>query len=122
VLDRNEAGQFRARTTTCHFDGYYDHMWPTLTKGYPTLDDVEKLIAEGEASFVGEEFEPGDGESCVFYARDRGEDLVEPIESPWFETEEELVDWLCERIHRIWAQYLYLFDSVAGVWRNFGED
>ena len=54
----------------CHFDGYLDHNGRILKDHYNTQSKVEKLIKEGDASFIDESLA-----DSVFYHRDRGEDL-----------------------------------------------
>lgn len=90
----------------CHFDGYPEGVGAMLLEDYNTRELVEKLISNGDMSSLGETVE-----KCVFYHRDRGEDL----NIGKYKTKKELNrayrDSLCE--------YLYIFKE--GVWYCDGE-
>jgi len=70
----------------CHFDGYTSRNGTILTKHYNTQDKVEKLIALGSLSSLGERIAPSANEKhtwkiptqgvTVAYHRDRGDELV----------------------------------------------
>ena len=84
----DKGGQIR--TIYCHWDGYLSYVGRILESNYKTEDEVEKLINMGDMSSIGEEIgqqvdfdkmcsnmkyiEEHKGQ-CVFYHRDRGEDL-----------------------------------------------
>ncbi len=64
-----------------HWDGYYGGAGKTLVEHYNTLEKVKKLVAMGSVSILDkkigkkcENFEHVDG-SCLFYHRDRDENL-----------------------------------------------
>ena len=68
IIAKCRDGQYRG--IYCHFDGYLTHNGRVLKEAYSTQERVEKLINMGDASYLEEKFE-----DCVFYHRDRGEDL-----------------------------------------------
>lgn len=54
----------------CHWDGYLSYVGKILLENYYTLDKVKELISYGFASEIYETIE-----KCIFFHRDRGEDL-----------------------------------------------
>lgn len=108
----------------CHSDGYPEDVGQKLLQHYTTLDQVEKLIALGDLSFLGEE--PFDDPSLWKYAgamskgcrtyKGRGEDTP-AVESNSYKDFYELVN----------GNYLYsyLFDKASGRWiilNSYGKD
>lgn len=85
----------------CHFDGYPEGVGAMLLENYNTKELVEKLISNGDMSSIGETTE-----KCVFYHRDRGEELN--IRS--YKTKTELK----KAYKDSWCEYLYIFNK--GVW------
>lgn len=82
----------------CHWDGYPENNGKILNEHY-TKDDTLKLLEFGQISSLGETIE-----SCVFYHRDRGEELNNP----------EILNSISELIacaNDAWAEYVYLFDK-----------
>lgn len=73
------------QTIYCHWDGYPKYMFPMLRNNYNSLELAAKLISYGDASSIDKKLEPTvkhtlmepeDG-VCVFYHRDRGDDLLQ---------------------------------------------
>lgn len=85
----------------CHFDGYPEGVGAMLLENYNTKELVEKLISNGDMSSIG-----GTTEKCVFYHRDRGEEL--DIGS--YKTKAELK----KAYKDSWCEYLYVFNK--NVW------
>lgn len=91
------------RSIYVHNDMYESHAGKILAEHYATRELAERLLALGDLSSLGET-----PESCVAYARDRGEELHEP--TPWSDR------WQLAReaFDRFWANYVYLF--MDGKW------
>ena len=85
----------------CHFDGYPEGVGAMLLENYNTKELVEKLISNGDMSSIGETTE-----KCVFYHRDREEELN--IRS--YKTKRDLN----KAYKDSWCEYLYIFNK--GVW------
>ena len=91
------------RSIYVHFDMYLDGAGITLTQHYTTQERVEKLLALGGLSALGDKLskddpEPDAQDVCIAYHRDYGE----PYEAP--------DDKLLEKAHHMyWAEYVYLF-------------
>lgn len=85
----------------CHFDGYPDGVGVVLLEYYNTKELIEKLISNGDMSSIGKTTE-----TCLFYHRDRGEELN--ISN--YKTKTELNESCKNR----WCEYLYVFNK--GVW------
>lgn len=97
----------------CHFDGYLSHNGKILYNNYNTYEKVEELISLGALSTLAENIRPSEGtvhnfenrqdNVCVFFHRDRQEDL------DIFETSDfqEIFDGM--------EEYLYLFED--GKWK-----
>ncbi len=58
----------------CHFDGYPDGVGKTLLEHYTTTEQVSALLQGGSISTLGD-----DMSETIFYHRDRGEPLDEPV-------------------------------------------
>lgn len=84
-----------------HFDGYPEGVGAMLLENYNTKELVEKLISNGDMSSIGETTE-----KCVFYHRDRGEDL----NISRYKTKAELK----KAFKDSWCEYLYVFNK--NVW------
>lgn len=82
----------------CHWDGYPDYNGKILNENY-TKEDALKLLEFGQISGLGETIE-----SCVFYHRDRGEELssAESLNN---------IEELIESANDCGAEYVYLFDN-----------
>ena len=101
------------RSIYVHFDMYLNGGGLCLTHHYATPERVEKLLALGGLSALGDRLseddpEPEAQDTCVAYHRDCGE----PYEAPdvW-ESAEKL---LAQAAHVYWAEYVYLF--LNGEW------
>ena len=67
----------------CHWDGYFDYMYPMLDTWYSSQERAEALVNLGDASFIAKRltpsqdsnhsFEHPEEDVSVFYHRDRGE-------------------------------------------------
>lgn len=82
----------------CHWDGYPEHNGKILNENY-TKEDTLKLMEFGQISALAETTD-----ACVFYHRDRGEELS-PAES--LNNIQELV----EVANDAGAEFIYLFDN-----------
>jgi len=72
------------RCIYCHWDGYPEHNGRILVKHFNETSKVDKLMALGSLSVLGEKCDapkghnfdcPADG-VCIAYHRDRGDDLM----------------------------------------------
>lgn len=76
----------RIRTIYCHYDGYLSSLGRVLLEHYTTEERINELIDFGDASSIYKNLCPLEDsehsflypqkDTCVFYHRDRGEDLV----------------------------------------------
>jgi hypothetical protein len=67
----------------CHWDGYFDYMYPMLDIWYNSQERAEALVNLGNASFIAKRlcpsqdsnhsFDHHEEDVSVFYHRDRGE-------------------------------------------------
>lgn len=71
----------------CHFDGYLEHNGKLLSTYYNSIELAEELIAHGDMSVLkpnihpstnSHSFESPERDVCIFYGRDRGEQLTIP--------------------------------------------
>jgi len=104
----------------CHNDGYLAHVGTVLDSHYTHPDAVDTLLSYGDLSQlgenIGEKIEFGDVElihknkQCVFYSRDRGEDIKskQPITLEDDIALLEFAETACD------AQYVYLY--AYGAW------
>jgi|TARA_R110000850_G_scaffold85180_4_gene183087 hypothetical protein len=60
----------------CHWDGYLAHNGRMLQDNYTTVDQVNALLDQGDASALGRTVA-----DSVFYTRDKGEDRGENLAS-----------------------------------------
>lgn len=65
-----DMGDGTVRWVYCHSDGYPSHVGRILHKSFVDREEVERLLAHGDISSLGEGL---DDEETVFYHRDRGE-------------------------------------------------
>lgn len=90
----------------CHWDGYPSKNGMLLKRYYDTAEKVEELLAFGDISALADCVE-----NCVFYHRDRGEDLSKP---------NQLLGGLYEAtLDYPTAQWLYVFDN--GEWKCYNK-
>lgn len=98
----------------CHWDGYFDYMYPMLSENYNTQERAEALVNLGDASFIAKRLCPSQGsihcfgspekDVSVFYHRDRGEDF----HVSFHQTKEEVLRT---------QYYTYIFED--GMWRAY---
>jgi len=105
----------------CHNDGYPSWNGKILKSFYTTEEKVQKLISMGGCSVLAENIEPVDGVQsfdaekrienvCVFYHRERGEDLEFKIH----DSEKAFAEWCDNR-------YAYLFKDSVWYYMSVGE-
>ena len=113
------------QTVYCHQDGYPAYNGAILLRYYNSAEMARQLIDSGGISSIAEKigskhsFGYGEGgdrpdDECIFYHRDRGEEM----EICTVASRQELVDKITEgeyTFHRGDAEYFYLF-SLAGEW------
>ena len=101
----------------CHWDGYLDHNGKLLFENYNSKEKALEIVSHGNMSSLGKtigekvDFNkvPPDHEGCIFYCRDRGENLKIQKCSLVYEIEKE--------------QYNYVFDCGENRWLFFvGEN
>lgn len=64
----NQVSENQFQMIYCHSDGYLSHVGAILARDYATSDKRNALFALGDLSSL-----DSDTDSCVAYARDRGE-------------------------------------------------
>lgn len=102
------------RSVYCHFDGYPEHHMPILQECYQTQEKANLLIDQGGISIldrrIGEEqdFQKVDEETCLFYHRDRKEELTIHDSKNW---EEFLL-----LAQESGTEYVYLFENNEWTW------
>ena len=85
------------KSVYCHFDGYHAGVGKTLFENYTSQEKAESLVLLGGLSSLGEDID-----SCVAYARDRGESLIisslgsSPLENG---------------LGHLWQEYNYYWDG-----------
>ena len=98
-----------------HWDGHLETAGKTLQDHYDVAK-TKKLVALGSVSVLGQEigvkqdfdsFDVRTNKTCLFYGRDRGEDVVS---AKTFKTKEAMVEWFDS------AEFFYLLDAKTGVW------
>ena len=104
----------------CHNDGYLSNNGKILDQHYADEDKVNELLAHGDVSTldenIGEKINFGDiklrakNKQCMFYARDRGENIKskQPI---ILEDDIALLEFADTACH---AQYVYMY--AFGAW------
>ena len=105
---RNEDGSRRG--IYCHWDGYPSNNGKILKEHFNTPEKINQLIDGGSLSSLEAKINPTEGSGhnfdkpepgvCIYYARDRGEDL-----SIYTNHRKELRE-----------EYNYIFDVLKGVW------
>ena len=99
----------------CHFEGYYDYMYPMLTQNYNSAELAANLISKGNASYIDKLLNPtSDYHKFVtpepgvsmFYYRDRGEDWSDV--APKLYTKEEFLSTF---------YHAYIFED--GMWNAY---
>ena len=84
IAMKNEDGTYIS--IYCHLDGCPSHHLPILEKNYSEPKDVERLLSYGDMSVLAERcegspnnsFDNSDGNTCIYYGRDRGEEDTDP--------------------------------------------
>ena len=108
-----EAADRSCRSIYVHFDMYPSGAGVCLAKHYKTPERVERLLALGDLSSLGDRLSTDDSEPdaqdiCRAYHRDYGEKLCPP--RVWADADEMLAQ--AEDV--CWAEYVYLFRN--GKW------
>lgn len=105
----------------CHWDGYPDYTGTILNSRYRTKSKVEKLLALGDISSLGEFIDHtktgDDSFTTIAYHRDRGEELQRASHylfnktsyKPKSETD----------MHYLGIEYLYIFDPNLNKWSTY---
>lgn len=82
IWAKQEDGRFKG--VYCHFDGYLSGVGQNLLNHYNTFEKVNELISNGSISALYKQikptienysFENREDDVCLFYHRDRGDDL-----------------------------------------------
>lgn len=93
----------------CHFDGYPSHTGRILFEHYD-LERTKELVSMGDMSYLGRYMysSESDNESdvCVFYSRDRGEELSKPY----------AFDGYHDISKSLPSDYIYVIDK-SGIWQ-----
>ena len=97
-----------------HWDGYFSYMYPMLSENYGSQERAEALVSYGDASFIakrimpsvgsGHSFEHPEEDVCVFYHRDRGE---------------ELNIFHCYRKNELFKRQYYVYIFEDGMWKAY---
>ena len=97
-----------------HWDGYFSYMYPMLSENYASLERAEALVGFGDASFIAKRIMPSVGSDhcferpeegvCVFYHRDRGE---------------ELNIFHCFRKEELFKRQYYVYIFEDGQWKAY---
>ena len=98
----------------CHNDGYFDYMYPMLDTWYNSWERAQALVSFGDASFIAKRIMPSKDSShhfdhpeedvCIFYHRDRGE---------------ELNIFHCYRKEELFKRQFYVYIFEDGRWRAY---
>ena len=99
--------------TTCHYDGYLDHVGKTLVLHYDTTEKVKELLSYGQMSSLGSVVgnklmdEPSDQSEnrCEFYCRDYGESFA-AVQARKYVGDAQFVS------SNHFVDYFYLFDGA----------
>ena len=112
IAVKTERGPYKS--IYCHWDGYFDYMYPMLSENYSTQERAEALVNLGDASFIdrrlcpsrgsGHSFDHPESGVSVFYHRDRGEDY----NVSFHQTKEEVLKI---------QYYTYIFED--GMWKAY---
>ena len=97
-----------------HNDGYFDYMYPMLDTWYNSPERAQALVGFGDASFITKRIMPSkdsnhhfdhpEEDVCVFYHRDRGE---------------ELNIFHCYRKNELFKRQYYVYIFEDNMWRAY---
>ena len=90
----------------CHFDGYPDGVGKTLLEHYTTTEQASALLQGGSISTLGD-----DTSETIFYHRDRGEPLDEPV------TYDSVTHMLQNVRADMGVEYAYVWDGAR--WHDY---
>lgn len=119
-LIAKKIGEDKYLTIYCHSDGYLTYNGALLLDHYNTPEQVDKLLALGDISYLAERLEPDPSLPHNFdyderqegvtlaYGRDRGEKGTEAREATLADLDDE----------SNWTEYVYIFDE-NGKWKYF---
>lgn len=119
-LIAKKIGEDRYLTIYCHSDGYLTYNGALLLDHYNTPEQVDKLLALGDISYLAERLEPDSSLPHSFdyderqegvtlaYGRDRGEKGTEAREATLADLDNE----------SNWTEYVYIFDE-NDEWKYF---
>lgn len=98
----------------CHNDGYPSYMYPMLRDYYGSWERATALVSFGDASFIAKRIMPSkdsnhhfdhpEEDVCIFYHRDRGE---------------ELNSFHCYRKEELFKRQFYVYIFEDGRWRAY---
>lgn len=98
----------------CHNDGYPSYMYPMLRDYYGSWERATALVSFGDASFIAKRIMPSkdsnhhfdhpEEDVCIFYHRDRGE---------------ELNIFHCYRKEELFKRQFYVYIFEDGRWRAY---
>lgn len=113
-LIAKKIGEDKYLTIYCHSDGYLTYNGALLLDHYNTPEQVNKLLALGDISYLAERLEPDHSLPHSFdyderqegvtlaYGRDRGEKGTQAREATLAELDDE----------NNWTEYVYIFDET----------
>ena len=110
-------GSNRIKGSYVHSDGYPGHTGKMLLENYNTKEKLQELISYGDMSSISGRIEPitknhtfdtPEDDVCVFYHRDRGEEL---------ENTEIMIHRIADGYY--WIEYYYLFIEKEGRFKVF---
>ena len=119
-LIAKKIGEDKYLTIYCHSDGYLTYNGALLLDHYNTPEQVDKLLALGDISYLAERLEPDPSLPHSFdydkrqegvtlaYGRDRGEKGTEAREATLADLDDE----------SNWTEYVYIFDEIDK-WKYF---
>jgi hypothetical protein len=97
-----------------HWDGYFSYMYPMLSENYGSMERATALVSFGDASFIDKRIMPSQGSKhsfekpeegvCIFYHRDRGE---------------ELKIFRCHRKEELFKRQYYVYIFEDNMWRAY---
>ena len=97
-----------------HWDGYFSYMYPMLDTWYNSQERAEALVNLGDASSIDKRLIPSQDSNhsfdhpeedvCVFYHRDRGE---------------ELNIFHCHRKEELFKRQYYVYIFEDGMWKAY---
>lgn len=102
--------RLKNRTTKaiyCHFDGYPEHMAPTLLNFYKNIEKVKDLLNLGSFSYLEDTILETKKQSYIF----KGEP-VEYNEAKKFNCDKDLLDFARDCM----GEYIYVFDELDNDW------